>query len=228
MASTFPTTLDAWGEVTDNTDYVLAAHVNDLRDAVEKLEVKVGINSSAVTTTLDYKVNNFFTSGRKLYLYENAAPTGWTIASVTDRVLAVKGGSQAYSGVGGAEAGSWDSADGLTKDAHTHAAGTLAGPSHNHQWYDNKGNSTTDQSYNSGGTATNISKLVKTGTGNWFLSPFQQGSDPDEGNSIPDYYTNLSGTQAVTGNTGAQSDSGITSDSTWRPYAAVGIIVTKT
>jgi hypothetical protein len=35
-------------------------------------------------------------TGRKLWLYENTAPTGWTIASVTDGVIAVKGGSDAY------------------------------------------------------------------------------------------------------------------------------------
>lgn len=44
----FPTNLS---NVVDNVDYVLAAHIN-------QLEVKVGINSSAVVTSLDYLLKN--------------------------------------------------------------------------------------------------------------------------------------------------------------------------
>ena len=59
-STNFPTSLDSFGSVSDNVDDVVADHVNDLRRAVEALETKVGVNSSAVDTTLDYKVNNFF------------------------------------------------------------------------------------------------------------------------------------------------------------------------
>lgn len=44
-----------------NTDDVLAAHPNDRGDAIETLEIKVGINSSAVTTSHDYKLRNLGT-----------------------------------------------------------------------------------------------------------------------------------------------------------------------
>lgn len=55
----------------------------------------------------------------KLWIYANAAQEGWAIdSSVTDRVLALKGGST-YT-TGGANAGSW-TIGGLTKDAHTHS-----------------------------------------------------------------------------------------------------------
>jgi len=103
----FPTSLDSFTTKYDNTDDVMAADINDVQDAIEALEAKVGINSSAVTTSLDYKVNNFFVSGRKVYLYENAEPTGWSIVSVSDRVLAVKGGTGSYNVNGGNTGGSF-------------------------------------------------------------------------------------------------------------------------
>ncbi len=61
MAITFPTGLDALTNPTsgDNLDTAGVLHDvqhSDLNDAVEALQAKVGINSSAVTTTLDYRV----------------------------------------------------------------------------------------------------------------------------------------------------------------------------
>lgn len=73
-------------------------------------------------------VTNFIASGRKVYLYENAAPTGWTIVSVTDKVLAVKGGSQAYNVSGGNTAGTWSQPDHThTVQSHDHALQLYAG-----------------------------------------------------------------------------------------------------
>jgi len=54
MASNYPTSLDSYITLVDNTDDVLAAHVNDRGDAIEGLEAKVGIDSSAVVTSFDY------------------------------------------------------------------------------------------------------------------------------------------------------------------------------
>lgn len=59
MATNFPTSLDALTNplTTDklNNPSHAAQHTN-VNDAVEALQAKVGVNSSAVTTTLDYKV----------------------------------------------------------------------------------------------------------------------------------------------------------------------------
>ena len=54
MATNYPTSLDVYTTLTDNTDDVLAAHANDRGDAIEAIEAKVGINSSAVNTSIDY------------------------------------------------------------------------------------------------------------------------------------------------------------------------------
>jgi len=54
----FPTSLDSWTGKTDNSDDVLAAHVNKLQDAIEALETKLGIDSSATVTTIEYILKN--------------------------------------------------------------------------------------------------------------------------------------------------------------------------
>jgi hypothetical protein len=53
MATNFPASLDSFTTKVDNETAVLAAHVNDLQSAVTALEAKVGVNSSAVTTSHD-------------------------------------------------------------------------------------------------------------------------------------------------------------------------------
>ena len=63
MPTNFPASLDTLTNPT-STDAMNSAtvphatqHAN-LNDAVEALEAKVGVNSSAVTTSLDYKITN--------------------------------------------------------------------------------------------------------------------------------------------------------------------------
>lgn len=113
---TFPTSLDDFTEHSDDVDFCMASDINELQAAIEALEAKVGIDSSAVTTSLDYKVNKFFVSGRAVYLYQDdaAVPDGWSKVAVTDKVLAVKGGSNAYNRTGGGTAGTW------TQPTHDH------------------------------------------------------------------------------------------------------------
>lgn len=59
MATNFPTSLDSLTNPisTDklNSPSHASQHAN-ANDAIEALQAKVGVNSSAVTTTLDYKV----------------------------------------------------------------------------------------------------------------------------------------------------------------------------
>lgn len=63
MATNFPTSLDSLTNPssTDAMDSATVPHATqhaDLNDAVEALQAKVGVDSSAVTTSLDYKVAN--------------------------------------------------------------------------------------------------------------------------------------------------------------------------
>jgi hypothetical protein len=64
-------------------------------------------------------------TSHKIWVYRNTAPDGWAIDSaVTDTVIALKGGSQAYNANGGTLAGTWTQPDcTLTTaqlPAHTH------------------------------------------------------------------------------------------------------------
>lgn len=130
MAINFPTSLDSFSNKTDNVSDVMAVDINDVQDAVEALEAKVGITSSAVDTSLDYKVNNFFVENtRKILLYENTAPTGWVIENtLDDKVVMVTKGSVAGGETGGGvhSTGTWTQPDHTLIEAempaHTHSS----------------------------------------------------------------------------------------------------------
>jgi len=57
----FPTGLDDDSSLYDVTDTVstpMAAHHNNIKEAVKAIEAKLGIRSSAVPTSLDYRIGN--------------------------------------------------------------------------------------------------------------------------------------------------------------------------
>jgi hypothetical protein len=63
MAINYPTSLDNFTnpQPSDTLDSVAAPHAtqhSDLNDAVEALQAKVGVDNSAVTTSLDYKISD--------------------------------------------------------------------------------------------------------------------------------------------------------------------------
>ncbi len=58
MAINYPTSLDTLTAKVDNVDDVQAIDINTVQDICEALEAKVGVDSSAVTTSLDYLVTN--------------------------------------------------------------------------------------------------------------------------------------------------------------------------
>ena len=61
MATNFPTSLDSLTNPTSTDQLTSPSHADqhaNANDAIEALQAKVGVNSSAVTTSLDYKVEN--------------------------------------------------------------------------------------------------------------------------------------------------------------------------
>jgi len=75
MATNFPTSLDnltnpAGSDPVNNPSHA-SQHAN-LNDAIEKLEEKVGVNNSAVTTSLDYRVRQLETNPVAGYTDEEA------------------------------------------------------------------------------------------------------------------------------------------------------------
>ena len=60
----YPTNIDNFTHHIDSVDDVMAVDVNELQDAIESLEAKVGADSSAVNTSHDYKLSDV-TTGNK-------------------------------------------------------------------------------------------------------------------------------------------------------------------
>lgn len=83
MATSFPTSLDALTNPasgdTLNAPSHSTQHANS-NDAIEALQAKVGVNSSAVTTSLDYKMRINNPVGEITMWGTSTAPTGWLIA----------------------------------------------------------------------------------------------------------------------------------------------------
>jgi hypothetical protein len=122
-------------------------------------------------------------AGTIMYFYKNTAPTGWTIySSVTDKVLAVKGGTGSYNVSGGNIAGTWTQPD--------HTLTITETPAHTHsQVCDGRGGPSNFYGAFSGDPAAYMYEGKATGS---------------------------------TGGGGAHNHG-----TTYRPYAAVGILATK-
>lgn len=71
----FPSTLDDFTPKTDNVNDVMAADVNELQTAIEALEAKVGIDASAVSSSLDYLIKSASNPGHTHTAYEPADAT---------------------------------------------------------------------------------------------------------------------------------------------------------
>lgn len=92
MATTFPTALDAFTNptTTDTLGSVTVPHATqhaDANDAIEALQAKVGIDSSAVPTSLDYRVTALEAGGGgSEYLVENYNGAVPTLSSGVDQL----------------------------------------------------------------------------------------------------------------------------------------------
>jgi hypothetical protein len=103
MTTNYPISLDVYADKIDNISTVLASSVNNLQDAVAALQTHIGKDSSAVVTTIDYMVGDFFDIGvRQCYFWMATAPVGWTtIALASECAVVVKGGVASYNIDGG-------------------------------------------------------------------------------------------------------------------------------
>lgn len=57
MSTNFPTSIDSFS-TRSNGQVIDASHVNNLQDSVAALETKIGVDSSAVTSSIDYKLTS--------------------------------------------------------------------------------------------------------------------------------------------------------------------------
>lgn len=87
MSINFPTSLDALTNPAPTDDTLLVSHSaqhSNVNDAIEALEAKVGVDSSAVTSSLDYKLKNVASSnpGHKHTLANGATDVTATVTEV--------------------------------------------------------------------------------------------------------------------------------------------------
>jgi hypothetical protein len=136
-------------------------------------------------------------TSQKIWVYRNDAMDGWMVdSSVSDRVLAFKGGTT-YT-TGGAGAGSW-----------THGHADTFGD-HNHQWYAYTSTSVTAKSYDSAGAPQNISTAVLASGPNYHIAGARNTGD----------YIIL-GSRYTAKST---SPGSVTDNTAWRPLASVGTL----
>jgi hypothetical protein len=153
-----------------------------------------------------------FINARSLFLFEAAAPTGWSIISgCTDGLVGILGGSNAYNVAGGTKlAGTW------TQPTHTHT-----GYSHVH--------STADHTLTDGELPEHTHS-VTTFLANTAGGTAGSASSKDKG--IMSTISAAGGSGAHNhGNTaggGTAASAAGNTVITWRPYANVGILVAKT
>lgn len=82
MATNFPTSLDNLTNPTGSSSLTSPDHAGqhaDANDAIEALQAKVGVNGSAVTTSIDYKVGINTPTGCIMMYTLVSAPTGWLL-----------------------------------------------------------------------------------------------------------------------------------------------------
>jgi microcystin-dependent protein len=82
MATNFPASLDSLGNPSSGDTLNAPSHSTqhaNANDAIEVLEAKVGVDNSAVTTSLDYKVRVGNPVGEIAMWSTNTAPTGWLL-----------------------------------------------------------------------------------------------------------------------------------------------------
>ena len=137
-----------------------------------------------------------FASGTDMVFYEDTAPTGWTIVTAVDNhVIEVTDGSANGGSTGGTTTGSVSTETFFAitatdnESSHTHT-----GPSHNHKWYESIESDADDQTYNSGGSAVDISNSAQAKTNRQFIDV----GPSSVAESLLDSWTNNAGT----GNTG--------------------------
>lgn len=170
----------------------------------------------------DYNDDRYgrFVTDDIIYYYGNSAPAGWTYeSSLTDKVLAVKGGSNAYDVNGGNEAGSW------TQPNHNH--------NHNHSGL-NHSHSFGTLKFKTGET-DHTGELFMYNVSGSLVSAVGIGRTAAAGPNTPElqtlsqqFYTkDGSGSTGSTSPTTGYDATNSATATTYRPAAAVGILIRK-
>lgn len=148
-------------------------------------------------------------SSVKVWVYSNTAGDGWVIdtGAPTDRVLALKGGSQAYNEDGGTQFGTWTQPSAALLVEHL--------PSHDHGG--TTGNSLAPHTHGFSGTTPLYGASGIDGSYGSYLS----GADKSSAANLGIASANADHSHSVSSE---GSGSGHNHGTTYRPYAAIGTL----
>ncbi len=96
----FPTSLDSFTANVDNVDVIYASDVNELQTAITSLEAKIGVDSSAVTTSHDYKLGEILTTDKAVGKTATQTLTNKTLTSPVVNVGSDATGDMYYRNAG--------------------------------------------------------------------------------------------------------------------------------
>ena len=153
-------------------------------------------------------------ASQQIWVYRNDAMSGWlVVTSVVDKVLAIKGGSNAYNLTGGTTAGTWQQPG--------HALSVSEIPSHSHNMGNSGGHRHIPQYYWAPSSTSNAVDAAQTTYG---VGGSYDGLDISWRTASSSYYRSTydgdhSHTGYSTGGNGSHNHG-----STYRPAAAVGTL----
>ncbi len=78
MSTSYPTGIDTYTILVDNVDAAVAANVNNPGDAIEALEAKLGVDSSAVATSIDYFLKHA-SGAYRIHQHDGSSDDGATL-----------------------------------------------------------------------------------------------------------------------------------------------------
>jgi len=224
--------------IASSTGWVPLSSVDALTAGDGISITKVSTPAQSITIAL---ADSFLSSGRTLWVYEDTAPTGWSIVSgCSDGLLAVKGGTGDYNVSGGtALRGSW------TQTSHSHTVVIDNESAHTHTL-------TGSHTHSIPGEALSITQMPPH-THTLSLSPQitqdeMYGGYYGTGPARGDYYSmntgsagsgaahshggstgvaSTSSSSAGTAHTHTNTVSTVVPSNSWRPLANIGIIIKK-
>lgn len=225
---------------TNDTIYIASSAGWVPLSSVDALTAGAGISITKVSTPAQGITialsDAFLASGRTLWVYEDTAPTGWSIISgCGDGLLAVKGGTGDYNVSGGtALRGSW------TQASHNHTVVIDAEASHTHSIAGTHNHTipavalsvaqmpphthtVTYQTY----TSSSGPAGTPTWSGYQGVASGSTGSGATHDHNGTTGLANTGSSSAGTSHTHTNAVSTVAPSSAWRPLANVGIIIKK-
>lgn len=226
-------TADVFDVIVRNQDSSTGAAQAFSANDIVSLRPCAQIIEDIITEIVSHQIQLYAPVGTKMYFYQNSPPSGWTYdAAITDVLLSVKGGSDAYNANGGLQVGTWDQGN------HVHSMNDHTHTTPDHQLTEAQMPSHTHANQSAGSHNHDLSKGTGAGGVGAIVVSLEHSaitltlSGHVESTGNHTHTNTATGGDAIhnhgaTGLSGTANGGGSKTPSTWRPDAANGIIATK-